>query len=365
MRWTFAAALAFTSLLAVGCQDNEARVQNAQLRAELDALKSKETKVDPVLAALLNRDSGGGSEATDRKLNTLAEDLRSYKDAISKEISAADSADKKRFEELESRLKKVSDLESALTTLRATIETLDGKLKAGNPEEVLKLQRDLLQKEAQAGQEKQARDAAEARALKLESDLKAAIDNANSLADQIKGLSGSDISKHPDYRKLQSDNRALKTENDLQKGDIANLKAQIKNLEAEVARLGGKPANPEQPADPRKYDFSGTVMGVTIGARPGAPSNLLVKPDSGLTPPIGATMTVLDAKGQPVCNVRVVRHYHVDDKPELAVEEVGCATIDEKVTRPVTKGDQVVWLKSADNAEGRKPDDKGGAAGGN
>lgn len=364
MRWTIAAGLAVASVIAAGCQDNEARQQNAQLRAELDALKSKETKVDPVLAAILNKDGGGG-EATDRKLNTLAEDLRSYKDAITKDIAAADNADKKRFEELETRLKKVSDLEASLTTLRATIETLDGKLKAGNPDEVLRLQKDVLQRDAQLAQEKTSREAAEAKARQLENELAAAIANANSLIEQMKGLEGSDISKHPDYKKLQVENRAQKAEIENLKGDIANLKTQIENLNTEVARLGGKPSTPDQPVDPKKYDFSGTVLGVTIGARPGAPSNLLVKPDNGQTPPIGATMTVLDAKGTPVCNVRVVRHYHVDDKPELAVEEIGCATIDEKLTRPVAKGDQVVWLKSADSVEPKKPDDKGGAAGGN
>lgn len=364
MRWTIAAALAASCFITAGCQDNEARQQNAQLRAELDALKGKETKIDPVLAAILNKDSGG-SEATDRKLNALAEDLRSNKDAISKEIAAAESSDKKRFEELETRLKKVSDLEAALTTLKATIETLDGKLKAGNPEEVLKLQKEVLQKEAALSQEKQSRDAAEAKVTQLQNDLAAAIANANALVDQMKGLEGSDITKHPDYQKAQKDIRDLKAEINNMKSDIQNLKDANAALAAENARLGGKNAGVEKPVDTGKYDFTGTVLVVTMGARPGAPSNLLLRIDSGQVPPMGATMTVVDAKGSPVCLVKVVRHYHVDDKPENAVEEIGCATVDEKTTRPVAKGDQVVWLKDADATGAKKPEDKGGAAGGN
>ncbi|MBE7492694.1 MAG: hypothetical protein HS108_13195 [Planctomycetes bacterium] len=365
MRWTIAVALAVASVTAFGCQDNEARVQNAQLRAELEALKSKETgKVDPVLAAILNRDGGAG-DATDRKLNALAEDLRSYKDAISKEISAADAADKRRFEELESRLKKVSDLEASLVTLKATIDGLDGKLKAGNPEETLRLQKEIFQADVALTQEKRLREAAEARITQLEADLKAALDNANSLVERMKGLEGADISRHPEYQKAQKEIRALKAEIALMKSDIQNLKDANSALEAENARLGGKGAGVVKPVESSKYDFTGTVLVVNMGSRPGAASNLLVRMDSGQIPPVGATMVVLDSKAEIVCKVKVVRHYHVDDKPENAVEEIGCATLDEKANKPVTKGDQVVWLKSADNIEPKKPDDKGGAAGGN
>jgi len=364
MRWTIAAALAASCFITAGCQDTEARQQNAQLRAELDALKGKETKIDPVLAAILNKD-GGGSEATDRKLNTLAEDLRSYKDAISREISTADTADKKRFEELETRLKKVADLESTLVTLKATIENLDGKIKGGNPEEMLKLQKEILQKEASLMQEKQLRDAADAKIAQLEIDLKAAIDNANALVERAKGLEGSDITKHPDYQKAQKEIRELKAEITNMKSDIQNLKDSNAALVAENARLGGKGAGVEKPVDAGKYDFTGAVLVVTMASKPGSPSNLLVRLDSGQIPPIGATMVVIDAKGEPVCKVRVFRHYHVDDKPENAVEEIGCSTLDEKTTRPVAKGDQVVWLKDTDAIDPKKPEDKGGAAGGN
>lgn len=365
MRWTIAAGLAVASVVAAGCQDNEARQQNAQLRAELDALKSKETKVDPILAAILNKDSGGG-EATDRKLNTLAEDLRSYKDAITKDIAAADNADKKRFEELETRLKKVSDLESSLATLKATIENLDGKLKTGNPEETLKLQKEILQKEASLMQEKQAREAADAKITQLQNDLAAAIANANSLIEQMKGLEGADISKHPEYQKAQKEIRELKAEIGLMKSDIQNLKDANAALAAENARLGGKSPRVEKPVDAGKYDFTGTVTMLTLAAKPGAGSMLLVRMDSGQIPPLAATMVVLDAKGEIVCKARVVRHYHRDDKTENEVEEIGCSTVDEKTTRPVAKGDRVVWLKDSDTVTPeKKPDDKGGAAGGN
>ncbi len=369
MRWTIPALLVVFALLAAGCQDNEARLQNQKLQSELEALKAKDTKMDPLqqlLAAKLAEGGGGSSDATDRKLNALAEDLRAGNDALKKELAANNDAQKKRVEELDDRLKKIANLEATITTLKASIEGLDGKVKGGNSEDVLKLQKEVLQKDAALAQEKLAREAAEAKLATAQLDVKAAQDAAKALQDQKAGLEGADISKHPMYQAALKEIRELKVEIEKMKGDIKNLDDAKRAADAELARLRGEtPKGENPPVDTKKYDFTGTVVSVAGGARPGAPSNLLLKLDSGLIPPLGTVMTVLDAKGQLVCTVKVIRHYHMGDDPEKPVEEIGCATIDEKATRPVTKSDTVVWIKTAADALPKKEDDKGGAAGGN
>ena len=182
------------------------------------------------------------------------------------------------------------------------------------------------------------------------------------LKQQIAGLAGDDISKHPQYKKLQGELRETKSELDKLKSDFKNLDDQYKALVEQIGK-GTKPDTARTPTlDRSKYDFTGEVGSVAGGTRPGAPSNLILTIKTGQVPPVGAELMVLDARNEVVCKVRVIRHYHVSDNADLPVNELGCSTVDEKPTRPVAKGDAVVWIKPAEDSE-TQPSGSGGGGG--
>ncbi|MCB9931854.1 MAG: hypothetical protein H6841_00365 [Planctomycetes bacterium] len=358
MRRMIVASLAVAVLFAAGCQDQEARTQNAKLQAELDAMKAKQGggNNDALLALLANQSKSQDNAALERKLNSFGEDVSAGLDKIEKQLKDSDRANDKRMDDVEDKLKQVSDLQATISTLKGMIESLESKVKNVDPNEVLNVQKDLINKEADLRVEKQAKEAAQAEIVALKEKLAAAQAEVESIRAEMVGLQGADISKHPDYRTKEAENRKLKADLEKAGSDYENLKLKYETLEAQL-RQGSNPPKEQPKVETEAYDFSGSVTEVSRGSRPDGPSYLLVSSIKGSVPPVGTEMLVLDHKNSPVCRVKVVRHYHFNDNDDMPVEEVGLQTIDEKATRPVAKGDTVAWIKEKTEA------DKGKAGG--
>lgn len=361
MRRMIVATLAVAVLFAAGCQDQEARNQNARLQAELDAMKAKQGSGgnDALLALLANQNKGQDNAALERKLNSFGEDVSAGLDKIQKQIRDNDSASGKRMDDIEGKLKQVSDLQATITTLRGMIESLESKVKSVDPNEVLNVQKDLINKEADLRLEKQLKEAALAEVSAMKDQLAAAQAEVENLKAEMAGLQGADISKHPMYREKEAENRKLAGDLKKSQSDYENLKLRYDELEAQLRKGANPPEEQPKPSNP-VYDFSGTVTEVSKGSRPDGPSYLLVGGIKGTVPAIGTELVVLDPKSTLICKVKVVRHYHFNDNDDMPVEEVGCQTIDEKSSRPVAKGDTVAWIKAKEAGGGESK----GAAGG-
>ncbi|MBZ0135307.1 MAG: hypothetical protein K8I27_02900 [Planctomycetes bacterium] len=345
MRRTIAAVLAVSVLLAAGCQDQQARDQNARLQAELDALKAQKSSGSDDLIKLMIANQGEGASAdSTRKLNSLGEDLRAGLDGITKQISDNDAADTRRMNDLEAQIKKVSDIEATISTLKGMIETLETKVKGVDPNEVLSTHKELINKEADLRVETQAREAAEAEIATLKATVSTLQDDLKVAQAEVQALKGEDISKHPMYVDLKKKNRELENDLKVQTDAKDALQKRVDDLEAHL-KSGSNPPPEEPKVDTKDYTFTGTVVSVRSSARAGGPSLLMVKVDSGTPPPKDSELVVLDEKRNPICKVKVIQHYHVDNKDTLPVEEIGCTTINEAASNPVTKNDTVVWVK--------------------
>jgi chromosome segregation ATPase len=351
MRWTIAAFMA-GALLVTGCQDSEARKQIEELRAENAKLKDKPDAFTQLMAM---RAAEGGNDGTDRKINTLSEDLRAGIAALKSEFSATN----KRVDDMDDRMRKVASLDATITALKATIDSLDSRVKNSSPEEMLKFQKDLFQKEAALNQEKLAREAADAKVTQLQAELKSALEAAQELRDQIASADSSDISKHPAYLKLQKELRDEKIRAEQAKGDIDSLDAQVQRLQQEVNRLGGKTA--AAPAiDTKAYDFTGTVIQFDVSTQTGTLGNIMVRVESGQVPPKGSILSVLNARAERICNATKSVDWHFEDDATKAVEAIGCAVNEEKAVRVPTVGDTVVWVKPAEDKGDKPAEDRTG-----
>ena len=345
MRRTIAAVLAVAVLLAAGCQDQQARDQNARLQAELDSIKAdKGGGNDDLLKVLLANQNKTDSDDASRKWTSFGEDMRAGFDDLGKQIKENDAASDKRMDDLESQIKKVSDLEATISTLKTMIETLESKVKNVDPNEVLEAHKDLITKEADLRVEKQQREAAEAELKLLKEQVETLEADLTQANKDIADLQGDDISKHKDYKKLEADLRKMKAERDLAVEARDALQTKVDDMTAQLQK-GSNPPEEEPTIEPKDYTFTGTVASVRRGARADGPSYLMVTVDSGNPPPKDTVLVVLNERREPVCKVKVIQHYHVDDKDTLPVEEVGCATVDESASNPVAKGDTIVWIK--------------------
>lgn len=360
MRWTIAALMA-GAILVSGCQDNEARRQIEELKAENAKLKDKPDAFTQLMAM---RAADGGSDGTDRKINTLSEDLRAGIEALKREFSATN----KRVDDMDDRMRKVASLDATITALKATIDSLDSRVKSSSPEEMLKLQKELFQKDAALLQEKAAREAADGRITQLQGDLKAALDAAQEVRDQIAGMDKGDISKHPAYVKAQKDLQNERTRNEHLQSDIKNMDERCQRLEAELKSSGKSTAIDNPKIDPKAYDFTGTIIEYKTAGRPGTLGNIMVSIGSGQVPPEGAILNVLNARAEHICTAKVMTRYNIGDDPTKAIEALGCSVSDENLKRAPVEGDTVVWIKPTDGKPAEvntpKPDKKDGNAGG-
>ncbi|MCA8918999.1 MAG: hypothetical protein KDB32_07965 [Planctomycetes bacterium] len=363
MRRMIVAALAVGVLLTAGCQDQEARTQNARLQAELDLLKTQQNKGgsnDAFAQWLAAQSATKGNDDLEKRVNSLSEDIGAGLDDIKKQIKDSNDSQEKRVDDLEDQLKKVSDIEGTISALKGMIESLETKVKNVDPNEVLTAKGDLLARENDLRLEKQAREDAEKRIADLQQQLADAKAEVENIKAELVGLEGEDISKHPDYKKLSAEKRKLESEVKNLKSDYENLKIQKDALEEQL-RKGANPPGDTVTEMPKNYEFSGTVAEVSKGARPDGPSYLLVGSIQFKTevPAVGTELMVVDAKNQPVCKVKVIRHYHFDDREEMPVDEVGCQTLDENAARPVAKGDSVIWIKPDKEDGGDTSNDAG------
>ncbi|MDC1141929.1 hypothetical protein OAU50_02455 [Planctomycetota bacterium] len=353
MRWIMTASVAgLLALSTTACNQND-----AALRAEIEALKAQQAQGsggdDKVLAAILaSQKSGGDTEALERKVNSLSEDIRAGVSDLKTELKTATVESDAKLDGLETRMDKVSELQGSISTLKLMIEALETKVKNVDPAETLKIQKELLVKEMDLKAEtaKTAQlvldiEAAKAAATVLEAEIAA-------LKEQVSGLEGDDVSRHPMFKDLKSQYRTAKAEIDTLRDDRDLWRKKHDEL---VEQLGGtKPVKPDDKPDdttPKIYDFKGKVAVVNSGTRPGTDSSVLVSISSGTVPPIGAELVVLDSDGKPVCHVKIIRHYHVGDDNGNPVNQLGGTTVNEKATKPVTRGDVVVWNKPNSDAD--------------
>lgn len=382
MRLPLAAALAAVVLLVAGCQDTEARMANARLQAELDSLKNQRGGgSDELLKALLvskNDDTSSTLAELRKNLAAISGDLTSGLKSLNKEVSDNSSDTRKRMEALESKLDKVKELETSLIALKSMVETLEKTVKTVDPNEVLALNKELIQAQADLRAEQIARQAAENRAIAAENARRDAESMLASVKTELDSFKQGKASSLPEYKKLKADydllkeqlakadsdykaledlNRRLKESNDLMRAEM--IKA---NLKPPPDVPGTPPISPTPApaATPKEgdYSFTGKVAKVRSGAKPNAPSLVIVDVVNGEVPPEKAELLVLNAKNEKICRLRVSQHYHVDNDREKAVNGVGCMTIDENPVKPVAEGDKVVWVKP--EGSGGKP----GAAGG-
>ncbi|MCF6227239.1 MAG: hypothetical protein L3J82_01070 [Planctomycetes bacterium] len=359
MRWIYTATCAgLLALGATGCNQNDAAMaaEIATLKAQQEqALRAQDGKGQSDQMALLiaSMNKGGDSEALERKMTSLREDIRSDIADLKTNLKSGQLDSESSLKLLEDRMDKVTELQASIVSLKTMIESLETKVKNVDPAETLAIQRDLLTKEVELKTE-----VAKTKSLEESiSEAKIASDELEaevaSLKEQIEGLEGDDISKHPMYKKmksefrdLKSDNRVLEADRDLWRKKHDELLKQIGDGTAE----GPKVENPVG-ADAKVYDFRGKVLQVTSGSRPGGDSSVLLNIASGTVPPIGAELLVLDEKNKPVCHIRVTSHFHVGQDSSMPVEQIGGKTINESPSKPVTKGDTVVWNKPVSDDE--------------
>lgn len=360
MRWTILAVPVFCLLLA-GCQDTEARQQNQRLQEQIQALQSQPARNDDMVALLLaNR--GGGDADSDKRFNSLSEDVRAGLADIRNQIAEDRKKSADQFADLDTRLRRMGDMEASLTGLRTMIEAMDAKVKTADPQEALTHYKELLRVEAELNALKASSASAEATIQRLQTELAAAKQETDATKAELQGLQGEDISRHPMYRDLRTKLVEAEAERDRARSDFDNMKREHDALVEQLRRGANPPPKEgavELPLD--TYEFTGEVGSVSKSdARPEAQSLLIVSIKTGRVPPMDTELLVLDARNQRICAVRVVRHYHVADDDDLPVDEIGCRTIDEVSTRPVAKGDRVVWIKPRDSADPKPQGSAGG-----
>ncbi len=362
---TLAALAAFTIFVA-GCQDTEARLQNAKLQADLEAMKAKPAD-DNFTKWLTTQKGGGDMEEVNRKLTSISGDLAAGLKNLEKNQEDAAKAQSKRTDDLETKLKKVDELQSSLITLKSMIETLESKIKNVDPNQFLELQKKQLETESNLRAEQDARKRLEAdlkASLEREAAQKAVVDSLKGeLADLKASTSGESVRKlRDDKTRVEMERDAARKEADNAKTDYDSLKKKHDELLKQVAGKGEVPKQPEvkDPSDEGKgtYTFEGVVAAVQGGGKPGEAASVLINPGKGEIPPEGSEMLVLDEKKERVCRIRVVRLYYKGGEVAGGVEQIGCSTIDQKNENPVVKGYRVVWVKSAEE----QPKD-GGASG--
>lgn len=366
MRNLTLAAFAALTLFVAGCQDTEARLQNAKLQAELDAMKAKPADDNFTKWLAAQAQKGGDNDEISRKLNTISGDLSAGLKTLEKNQEDAAKAQSKRIDELEGKLKKVDELQSALVTVKTMIETLEGKIKNVDPNQFLDLQKKQLETEANLRAEQDARKKVEAdlkAALDREAAQKAATAKLQSDLDELKASASGESIKRLREQKAEAEMKEAAARKELEnvKSDRDNLKKQYDDLLKQVAGKGEVPKNPgtKTPADDIKgsYDFEGVVYIVRGGGKPGEPATVLVNPGKGEIPAVGTELLVLDENNERVCRLIVSRLWYKGGEPANGVDQIGCNTIDQKAEKPVAKGDRVVWIKTD---EGRKD---GGASG--
>ncbi|MHC4841113.1 MAG: hypothetical protein ACYTDT_09190 [Planctomycetota bacterium] len=357
MRWILTATCAGLLVLSVtACNQND-----AALRAEIEALKAQQAQSssgndDKVIAAILaGQGKGGDTEALERKVNSLSEDIRAGVSDLKTELKTSTIESDAKLDSLEARMDKVTELQASIITLKTMIEALESKVKNVDPNETLEIQKDLITKEAELKAERIV-------TAGLQADIEAAKENTVSLEaeiaalkEQISGLEEDDVSRHPMYKKLKAELRDMKAERDVLKDDRDLWRKKHDELLDQIGKGATQPPE-ENPTDPtpKVYDFKGKVSVVTSGKRPSDPSNVLMSISSGTVPPLGAELLILDSENKPVCHVKVTRHFHVDDDSSMPVNQLGGTTIGEKANKPVTRGDIVAW---------NKPETEGNAGG--
>jgi len=365
MRNLTLAAFAALTIFVAGCQDTEARLQNAKLQAELDAMKAKPAD-DNFTKWLTTQKGGGDMDEVNRKLTSISGDLATGLKNLEKNQEDAAKAQSKRTDDLETKLKKVDELQSSLITLKSMIETLEGKIKNVDPNQYLELQKKQLETDANLRAEQEARKKVEAdlkAALDREQAQKGTIDKLQSDIDDLKtSASGEAVRKLREQKAAAEMNEAAaRKELENVKSDRDNVKKQYDDLLKQVSGKGETPKNPDpkNPSDDGKggYAFEGVVFAVTGGGK-GDASVVLVNPSKGETPVVGSELLVLDEKNERICRLKVSRLYYKGGEPANGVDQIGCTTVDQKIEKPVAKGDRVVWVKSGEEA----PKD-GGASG--
>jgi hypothetical protein len=133
----------------------------------------------------------------------------------------------------------------------------------------------------------------------------------------------------------------------------------VQRLQQEVNRLSGK-STAAPAVDTKAYDFTGTVVLFDVATKAGTLGNILVRVDSGQIPPHGAVLSVLNARGEPICAATKAKDYHIGEDTTNAVDEIGCAVNEEKAVRVPTVGDTVVWVKPAEDKGAKPAEDRTG-----
>lgn len=90
--------------------------------------------------------------------------------------------------------------------------------------------------------------------------------------------------------------------------------------------------------DANTADCSAVVSAISKGARAEGPTYILASYRSGVVPDTGSEFDVFDAPKNFICRTKLVRVYHINDDPDLPIEELGLQTIDLPAGAEVEKG---------------------------
>ncbi len=349
MRWTILAVPALCLLAA--CQPN-----NDELMRRLDAIEKQQPSSDDAFKTWLMNQSQGETGSSDRRLTAMRDDMTAQLDKISQAIKESQNANRQKIDELDSRIQKIGNMEAGLASLKAMLESLESKVKAVDPNEALKLHKEVFTKEFELQAEQKAHAAAVTEIEGLKAQL-AIVEQALAKAKQdLVGLQGEDISRHPMYRELKTKLIEAEAERDRARSDYSSLDEKYQALVEQVRGSGTLEREPSK-VPSTDYDFTGSIDKITLTRSTGQ-SLMIVKVKTGRIPPVGTEVIVLDARNQPLCRAKVVNLYHSSDNPQLPIESLGCQTIDQQPTRPPTEGDTVVWKSVA--AEGAPKGNAGG-----
>jgi regulator of replication initiation timing len=358
MRWTILAVPALCLLIA-GCQQNNNDEVLKKL-AELEA-KQKQGSDDAFKTWLMNQGQGGAMD--DRVFTTFRDDMKAELEKISQSIKDTRSDNKKQIDDLDARVQKFGNIEANIGSLKTMVESLESKVKAVDPNEALKLYKDLFAKDFELQAEQKAHQAALKTIEDLKSQLATVQKELEDTKQEIVGLTGEDISKHPQYREAKRALAEAEGEAERARTDYKSLKEQYDALVEQWRKgSGSAPTDPPAATLEGEYDFVGEVNTISLMRSTGQ-NVMIVTVKKGRIPPINAEVLVLDARNNRLCSAKVITHYHAgDNNPDLPVDELGCQTIDAQASKPPNKGDTIVWKEPKDTPKpGSEP--KGNAGG--
>jgi outer membrane murein-binding lipoprotein Lpp len=342
-----AAAMLGIGCLAAGCSKNESDPElkailakmadgsgsDAGLKAQIDSVKDAVRDLKASVGESERKVSGD----VGTKLDTLLARLNT----LEQKVDAGEAAGRTARESIASIKGEVTGISGTVTNLKTNLEDVASKVKASDPQEYLKLVKEVGEKERAAAIEKMGREAAESREKKLQGDVDTLRAEMQALKDDLSKAAGADVSNHPALLDLKKKLSTVEAELRDAKKENAKLTAYINDMPKNGAAPGTSTPKPVG-ADPWVAGFRGTVTSATFSPEDQS-YTILAEVAEGNPPAIGDVLSVLDDKSQVICEFKVLKTY---DAKVFGGIQIG----NKQVPTAPTKGDKVVRMKTAEAA---------------